>query len=270
MKTKGILNMAANRRIVWGGLVVALITQSSLLAQIPSDVIWSDPSSADSDESTVSFGQHHSASQVAPIPSIVTLQELKHRVPGRAAKEFERAVKAKEKGETEKAIAYFKNAIAADPEFCAAMNDLGTTYLRLNRPDLAAEQFEQAIAVDPHNAAPYSNLSLAYLRQYAYADAERTARRALELDRGSSRSLVVLGVSLILQSKFTVEAERSLSRAAADFVPAKLWLALWLVGKGEIATARDQLRTYVAERENPGIRIATDWLQRLEAAGPWP
>jgi tetratricopeptide (TPR) repeat protein len=199
--------------------------------------------------------------------SIVTLHELGHRVPGRATKEYQRGRKAKEKGENEKAIAYFKKAIAVDPEFCAAINDLGTTYLRLDRTDLAVEQFQQAIAVDPHAAEPHSNMALGYLMQNEYADAQRAARRAIDLDRGGAHGPLVLGVSLVLEGKFTAEAERSLTRAAADYEVAKLWRAVWLLGIGEIVDARDQLRTYIAQGEKPGVKFATELLQQLELSG---
>jgi tetratricopeptide (TPR) repeat protein len=268
--------MRGRHRISLCGLVIALIAHGDILAQ-PSSIgkwgdaeyKWSAPEIEDparphiADEPNVFFDRVYTVGQRGAISSIVTLHELGHRVPGRATKEYERALKAKKRGDNEKAIAYFKNAIAVDPEFCAAINDLGATYLRLDMPGLAAEQFQQAIAVDSHAGAPYSNLAVAYLMQNAYADAERAARRAIDLNRGSTHGLLVLGVSLVLDGKFTAEAERSLTRAAADFATAKLWHAIWLAGTGEIANARDKLRTYVAHRE-PGVEFATAILQHLE------
>jgi tetratricopeptide (TPR) repeat protein len=250
--------------------VVALIAHGNILAQ-PSSIgkgggaeyRWSVPEK-EKPASNVFVHRLYTVDQRGPISSIVTLHELEHRVPGRAQREYERALKAKEKGENEKAITYFKKALAVDPEFCAAINDLGTTYLQLERTDLAVEQFQQAIALDPHTAPPFSNLAIAYLMQNEFTDAERAARQAIDLDRAGTHGQLVLGISLVLERKFTAEAERSLRRAAADFAPAKFWHAMWLVGTGEIANARDQLGTYVAHAENPGVEFATAILQRLE------
>ncbi|HXJ37889.1 MAG TPA: tetratricopeptide repeat protein [Bryobacteraceae bacterium] len=216
------------------------------------------------DEPNVFFARPDVASQRGPISALVTVHELRHHVPGRAARDYDRALKAKEKGEDEKAIEYLKKAIAVDPEFSAAINNLGATYLRLDRTDLAVEQFQRAIAVDPHAAVPSSNLALALLMQNEYADAERAARRAVDLNRGGTSGLMVLGASLVLEGKFTAEAERSLKRVAAQFASAKLLLAMWLVGRGEIVTAKEQLRTYIALGEQPGVKMATELLHRIE------
>jgi tetratricopeptide (TPR) repeat protein len=105
----------------------------------------------------------------------VTLRELSHRAPGRAVKEFERALKATDEGERGNAIAHYHKAIAADPEFLNAINNLGVTYLDLNRVESGVEQFTKAIAVDSHTALPQINLAIAYLRQGLFADAERAA-----------------------------------------------------------------------------------------------
>ncbi len=270
--------MRGSQRTCLCGLVAALIAHGNMFAQsssigkgVDAEYEWSaierkDPAYPHIDDAPhVVFDRLYAVGQPGPLSSIVTVHQLKHHVPGRATKEYERALKEKGKGEDEQAVAYFKKAISVDPEFLAAINDLGTTYLRLDRADLAAEQFQQAIAVDPHAAGPYSNLAVAYLMQSKYADAERAGRRAIDADRGGTHALLVLGVSLVLERKFTAEAERSLIRAAADFAMATVWHSIWLIGTGEIAHAKDQLRTYVANGAKPGVKTATALLQQLES-----
>ena len=63
----------------------------------------------------------------------VTLHELSHHVPGRAVKEYQRAVKAANEGDLENAVAHYHKAIAADPEFLPAINSLGVTYTGLEQ-----------------------------------------------------------------------------------------------------------------------------------------
>jgi tetratricopeptide (TPR) repeat protein len=53
---------------------------------------------------------------------VVTLHQLSHRVPGKALKEFESALKVQAKEEHENAVGHLKKAIEIDPEFCAARN----------------------------------------------------------------------------------------------------------------------------------------------------
>jgi tetratricopeptide (TPR) repeat protein len=97
----------------------------------------------------------------------------------------------------------FRKAIAIDPEFCAALNDLGASYLETDQIDLAIEQFNKAVAIDPHAPKPYANLAIAYLGMGEYADAERAARRVIDLDRAGTHGHLALGVSLVLQNKYT-------------------------------------------------------------------
>jgi len=182
-------------------------------------------------------------------------------------KEYERALKANNEGEKENAIAYFHKAIAADPKFLVAINNLGVTYLEMNRVDVAIEQFTKAIAVDPHAARPHVNLAIAYLRQGLFADAEQAARRAVDLDRVGRYGRLVLGVSSIMKGNFTAEAERSLTQAAQEYTVAKVWLAIGLIVRGDIANARDHLRTYVAETGNARSNFAINLLQEIEFAG---
>jgi tetratricopeptide (TPR) repeat protein len=209
----------------------------------------------------------HSVGNRLPASESVTLHELSHHVPSRAVKEFERALKAANEGEKENAIAHYHKAIAADPEFLLAINNLGVTYLGLNRVEVAIEQFTKAIAVDPHAALPQVNLAIAYLRLELFGDAERAARRAVDLDRVDKYGRLVLGISSIMKGDFTAEAERSLTQAAQEYTIAKVWLAIGLSARGDIANARDYLRTYVAEMGNAASNVAIKLLQKIESAG---
>lgn len=114
--------------------------------------VW-PPSEKDDGGAGPLFGESFTVRQQSSSP-IATVHELSHQVPGRAEREFDRAWKARNKGALEKAIQHFEAAIAIDPEFAAALNDLGMTYLHLQRLDSAIKQFSKAIAVDAHAAMP--------------------------------------------------------------------------------------------------------------------
>jgi Flp pilus assembly protein TadD len=207
------------------------------------------------------FGSH------PPTSPVVTLHDLSHHVPAAAAKAYDRAVKETEKGKDNDAIPYFNKAIATDPEYCSALNDLGAAYFRLGKWDPAVEQFTKAIAVDPHAAMPRMNLATAYIRQGLFADAERTARYAITLDRVGSYGRVLLGAALVLQGRFTEEAERSLSNASGEYVVAKLFLAVGQIGRGDVARAADLLRTYISQAHITGSNFATRLLRQLDSSG---
>ncbi len=196
--------------------------------------------------------------------AIITLHQLAHEAPGKAMKEYQRALKAEDRGDRQAAIEHLQKAIRIDPEFCAARNDLGANYLFTNHIDLAIEQLNKTIAIDPHAAMPYSNLAVAFLMQNRLDDAERAARQEVDLDRAGTRGRLLLGISLVLQKKFTAEAEQSLRKAAADFPQARLMLAPVLAAHGKIESARAQLQQYLASGERSGVEIAKDWMRQLD------
>jgi Flp pilus assembly protein TadD len=202
--------------------------------------------------------------QQSPVSAVVTMHELAHRIPKQAERDYRKAWVARDKGDLQTAILDFQKAIAIDPEFHEALNDLGTTYLQLNQIDLAIEQFNKAMAADPHAAKPCSNLAIAYLRSQQYADAERAARRVLDLDRAGTHGLLTLGISLVLQEKFTPEMRRSLERAALDHPAANFWLGIGLLNAGEIETARDRLKAYLARGEESGRKLAVSLVQEID------
>jgi tetratricopeptide (TPR) repeat protein len=203
----------------------------------------------------------------SPVSGIVTFHELAHQPSKKAQRELTRAGEARNKGDFGAAITYYQKATAIDPEFSAAFNDLGILYLQTEQLDLAIEQFNRAIVIDAHAARPHSNLAMAYLRQDRYADAEYVARRALDLDRVSTHGHLALGISLVMQKKITAEMERSLTKAASDFPPADLWLAIGFLTRGDVEIAKDQLKVFFARGGKAGLEMARALMQELELNG---
>ena len=188
--------------------------------------------------------------QARPSSPVVSVGKLAHRVPRKAVSEFDKATKAHQNGDLAKSIEYLRKAISIDPEFYDAVNNLGANYLRTKQVQLAIEQFNKAIVIGPHDAAAYANLCLGFLLLGKLQDAEHAARQAVNVDRGGTYAPLMLGYSLVLQEKFTTEAEQSLRRAATDFPQAALLLAPVLAAKGEFASARDHLERYSCQRRS--------------------
>jgi tetratricopeptide (TPR) repeat protein len=260
------------------GVIIALVSCANLFAQTSADRGWAEdrhlPAEMSvggpwypsiNEENAVFDWPSVSTSRTALFPT-VTLHELRHRIPARAQREFERALKAVEKGQKEDAIRCFKRAILADPEFQAAINNLGVLYIRSNSLELAVEQFTKAISIDPHAAPPYLNLAVVYLRQGQYVEAERVARRAVDLARGDPNPLLVLGVSLVLEQRFTRETEGILIKAAASRPVAALWLALGLLQRGDLAAAREHLKRYISQNESVGAVLAADLIRKIQSS----
>jgi len=149
----------------------------------------------------------------------VSVSSLRHAVPKRAVKDFNRARKLAASGKLLDAAQELEKALALDPDFEEARENLGGLYLRLGRPAEAEPHLRRAIELDPSSSAAHSNLSIVQLLAGDLGAAERTARRALELSRDNDWARFVLGVTLLRNAATYSDALRHLESAARS-VPA--------------------------------------------------
>jgi tetratricopeptide (TPR) repeat protein len=149
----------------------------------------------------------------------VSVSSLRHSVPKAARKDFERARKLFASGKFGDTALELEKALALDPDFGEAQENLGALYLKLGRPAEAEPHLRRAIELDPSSSAAYSNLSAVQLLSGDPGAAERTARRALELSRGNDWARFVLGVTLLRNAATYSEALQHLEYASRS-VPA--------------------------------------------------
>lgn len=196
-------------------------------------------------------------------PGTVSVQELKHNIPGKALKEMKKADEARTKKDIDKAILHLQRAVAFDPDYVAARNNLAALYLTRGEAKPALEQLEPAIKMDPHAPLPFSNLAVAYLMMRQFDAAERAARQTLDLARTSARAEMILGLTLVLQDKLTPEAETALERARPSYPQAHLLLGRVLAATGKLEEAEAEIKTYQATGEQTGQELAREWLDVL-------
>jgi tetratricopeptide (TPR) repeat protein len=195
----------------------------------------------------------------------VTLHQLTHKIPKKAVRQYEDALKAQSHGDRDTAIEHLSKAVAIDPQFWEALNNLGVNLFLTNRIDFGIEQLRKAIAVDPHAPVAYANLSMAFFKEHKFADAEQAARQDAAMDPLAKTGPLILGTSLILQHKFTLEAEGSLKNAAKWFPQARIPLAVVLAHRGQVDSARQELRLYFASGDVSQTGLANRVAQELDS-----
>jgi len=160
---------------------------------------------------------------------------------------------------------YFREALAIDPQFPAAHNDLGAVYLTRGELPQAVEQFQKTIDLAPEHRLALSNLSIALIRMNRYREAEEVARRTLELEPGQSRAHLILAAAMLAHAGDTGEALAHLERASAEIPKAHLLAAGVLVKAGRSKEAVDHLEEYlrVAAPQDAGRSRAKAWLDDL-------
>lgn len=99
----------------------------------------------------------------------------------RARKEYDLGTWHRMRGEYEIAIRRYRNALAANPGYYQARNDLAGTLLALDRIDEAAHEYEHILKKDDRYAPALEGLSLAQIKRRRYRSAHDTLERLLRI-----------------------------------------------------------------------------------------
>ncbi len=125
------------------------------------------------------------------------------------------AVYAK-KGELQKAIAAYEDAISYAPDDAFSLNNMGLIYEGMGRFDLAAQYMGQAAQLDPGNADMWANLGGAFAGMGDLYRAEQALGKALALDGGNAAALTNLAVVRLQQGDAATAAALCRQALARD------------------------------------------------------
>ena len=153
----------------------------------------------------------------------------------------------------EQALEYFQRAIDKDPNYAIAWAGMADTYVAVERNigarnpidawRRAKEAAARAIDLDPMLSEAQSAMASVRAREYAWADAERGLRRAIELNPNNSLAHLELGARVfVAQGRFD-EGLEAVGRALAldplsPFVTTDVGEALLLARRYAEATER--------------------------------
>jgi tetratricopeptide (TPR) repeat protein len=193
----------------------------------------------------------------------ITAEQLTHRVPAGAAREYRASLQALIKGDLARSIAHCRKAIESDPGNASAHNDLGILYLQANRAEEALREFERAASLQPGLGTAHVNASYAALALGRPREAESAAQRALEISRTNHRAHLLLGWSLVGQHLYSNAALESLRIAEREFPEAHLAIADVLMHQGSLAAAREEVEKYLRTKNPEHKPLAEAWLRML-------
>lgn len=190
----------------------------------------------------------------------VSLARLKHKPPKEARKAVEKAARTRD---PRQAIAMLEKAVALDPDFFEAQNNLGVRYYSLARYQDALRHFSNSARIDPGSGQVHTNCAAALLALHRPAEAEVNLRRAVALNDDSPQVSYLLALSRAQQNRLDTETQ-NLLESVVDRIPrARLVLAQVYERQGNKPLARAQLRSYL-ETPNPDQRPNVEkWLQHL-------
>jgi len=162
---------------------------------------------------------------------------------------FERGQSAHARGELERAIGFYEQALKVRPEFPEAEFQRGNALASLGRLPEAEAAFHLAISYKKNWALPYSALGALLLRMSRDKEAEQSLQQALAIDNKE-------GLALSLLSEIRLRAGDA--KSALDFAkrataipdaPAAAWFGLALAEKanGDKAGAKQTLARVLAD-----------------------
>lgn len=156
-----------------------------------------------------------------PIGQVISVKQLRQKIPKDAAREFQRAIKLSRAGEHEKAVTELEAAMRLDPELYSAEDRLGAEYIYLGRWDKAEIAFRRTTELEPSWWMGHYNLALTLYRRGDLDGAEESMRRSLLSSSENAKIHLALGAMLVKREETRAEGIMELRLAAPTMADAR-------------------------------------------------
>ncbi len=173
----------------------------------------------------------------------VSVEELRNPLTGKSLRALVTAREHLNSGQRERGMQELRDAISDPVAMPYAISMLGVEHLKAGQLDTALDELEQAIHLLPR---PETRSNLAYVF-YLKGQTERgleEARKALQMDGGSPKTRLVLGMLLLQQGSHEAEGIHQLELAAQETPGAHLVLARHYDRAGKAPEAEKERRAY--------------------------
>jgi tetratricopeptide (TPR) repeat protein len=144
---------------------------------------------------------------------------------------FERGQSAHARGELEKALSFYEQALKVRPEFPEAEFQRGNALAALGRLPEAEAAFRLAISYKKNWSLPYSALGVLLIRQTRDKDAEQTFRQALTIDSKDNVALRMLSEIRLRAGDAKAALDLAKRATATADAPSAAWISLALAEK---------------------------------------
>jgi Flp pilus assembly protein TadD len=193
-------------------------------------------------------------------PGTIKVNELEQKVSPKAKEAYEAAAKLILAGQYAQAVEPLKRAIAIEPNYFRAYNELGVIYLKLNQLDQAAEALRQAIKINDKSPFPQFNLGLVLNQQGKHEEAAGVLSK-LQHHHPELAAVHAPLIEALMGAQQWAQAEEQLKLALAkpaDVAGLKIKLGIVRIKRDKFAEAAAVLRE-AAEAE-PGAALAHYYL----------
>lgn len=140
------------------------------------------------------------------------LEALGYLTPDNADAHNNLGQRYQQRGEYEKAIAAYQEAIAMRPNFYSAYNNLAVCYGKLKKYPEAEAALRKCIALKPDDFYAMNNLAVMFIETGRVEDGARLAEQAVKIEPGYANGHMTLGSAYAMTRRFD-EAEREFREA---------------------------------------------------------
>ena len=188
--------------------------------------------------------------------------------PDNAELNHQTAVVLRNLGEYQLSLKYFERALALQPKYPEARNNLGTLYLVMGKWDKAIACFKEAVSDIIYNSPQfaYNNMGYAYFKKGEYDKAIENYKRALRSSPSYTLCYTNLAQAYNAKGEFN-EAVDYYKKGIVYFpkdASAHLGLAKALLGLGKKKEAKEELNlTIWADPAGPQAKEARERLKKL-------
>jgi Ca-activated chloride channel homolog len=133
----------------------------------------------------------------------ISVSKLDLKAPGKARKEYEKAFKLLYKKDYQSAAEHLGQAVSIYPEFVAAHNALGSSYLAVGQNEQARDEFARAVALDDHLPISHLNLGCAEFALKHYGEAEAAVQKASSIAPLDLQVLAALAYAQLMNHNYT-------------------------------------------------------------------
>jgi len=133
----------------------------------------------------------------------ISVSKLDLKAPGKARHEYDKGSQFLSRKAYQDAVIHLSEAISIYPDFVAAHNALGTSYLNLGQNDQARDEFAKAVSLDDHIPISYMNLGCAQLALKNYSAAEESVKKASAIAPMDMQVLTALGYAQLMNHDYS-------------------------------------------------------------------
>jgi Ca-activated chloride channel homolog len=210
------------------------------------------------------LGPH--VTQLEMADEFVSVMDLK--APGKASREYAKGRQFLLKKNFAAALQHLSLATTIYPNYVAAYNALGSTYLELENPQQARAEFSRAIELDDRLPISHFNLGYAELALNNYAAAEQSMLKASAIAPLDLPMLTALTFSQYMNRHFSAAIQtchKIHTRKHAGFALAHLFAAAAWEAQHNFAAAKNELHTLLLEAPESSTLAPVQQLQaRIE------